>query len=448
MAAPLQSLVQKRQQSVYEVPTGGSRNGKKPMKHALEPAAESLPVTLDDVRRAAARLDGAIIKTPFNKSLTLSQLTGAEIWLKFENLQFTAAFKERGALNKLLCLTAAERAKGVIAASAGNHAQGVAYHAQKLGVPATIVMPSTTPFVKVKQTEEFGAKVVLNGDKFDDTALYAEELAKQHDLTLIHPFDDPEVIAGQGTMALEMLADNPDLDCLVVPVGGGGLISGIAVAAKAIKPEIKIIGVQAERFPSLYRALHDQEYVAKGSSLAEGIAVKTIGKTTFQICRRLVDQVVLVSEDCLERAVSLLLTIEKTVAEGAGAAGLAAILTYPEMFRGKKVGVVLSGGNIDSRLLASLLMRSLIRDGRITQLWVELQDVPGALARVSTIIGSLGGNIIDVSHHRLFTQLPAKETYCDITLETRDQEHLNRILDGLRQAGFVCHIKNADTQGR
>jgi threonine dehydratase len=411
---------------------------------AIKQATAPLPVTLDDVRQAAARLKGAIIRTPFNRSYTLSQLTGAEIWLKFENLQFTAAFKERGALNKLLSLTAEERARGVIAASAGNHAQGVAYHAQKLGIPATIVMPSTTPFVKVKQTEEFGAKVVLQGDKFDDTAAYALELAAKENLTIVHPFDDPLIIAGQGTIGIEMLEDCPDLDCIAVPVGGGGLISGIAVAAKALKPNIEIVGIQAERFPSLKRALTGEDYVPRGASLAEGIAVKTIGATTFEICRQLVDDVLLVNEDSLERAVSLLLTIEKTVTEGAGAAGLAAVLSYPEHFKGKKVGLVLSGGNIDSRLLASLLMRSLVRDGRITRLWVELQDVPGALAQISTIIGGRGGNIVDVSHHRLFTQLPAKETYCDITVETRDQMHLNSILQGLRDAGFVAHIRPAD----
>lgn len=411
---------------------------------AIKKVPAVLPVTLGDIRQAAKRLEGAIIRTPFNRSYTLSNLTGAEIWLKFENLQFTAAFKERGALNKLLSLTAGERAKGVIAASAGNHAQGVAYHAQKLGIPATIVMPNTTPFVKVKQTEEFGAKVVLHGDKFDDTAAYAVELAAKENLTIVHPFDDPLIIAGQGTAGLEMLEDCPELDCIVVPVGGGGLISGIAVAAKALNPKIEIIGVQAERFPSLKRALAGEDYVSKGASLAEGIAVKTIGATTFEICRQLVDDVLLVNEDSLERAVSLLLTIEKTVTEGAGAAGLAAILSHPERFKGKKTALVLTGGNIDSRLLASLLMRSLVRDGRITRLWVELQDVPGALAQISTVIGGRGGNIVDVSHHRLFTQLPAKETYCDITVETRDEMHLKSILQGLRDAGFVAHIRPAD----
>ncbi|RMF10036.1 MAG: threonine ammonia-lyase [Alphaproteobacteria bacterium] len=410
-----------------------------------EPAETPGSVTLDDVRRAAAALKGSVVRTPFTQSITLSRLTGAEIFIKFENLQFTASFKERGALNKLLSLANEERAAGVIAASAGNHAQGVAFHAQRLGIPATIVMPSSTPFVKVRQTEEFGARVVLYGDRFDDTAAYARDLANKEGYTIIHPFDDPQVIAGQGTIALEMLEEVPDLEVLVVPVGGGGLISGMATAAKALNPAIRIVGVQAERFPSLHRALHGQDYVPRGNSLAEGIAVKTIGTLTYRIARRLVDEVVLVNEDSLERAVSLFLNIEKTVAEGAGAAGLAAVISHPESFAGQKVGLVLSGGNIDSRLLASLLMRALVRDGRITRLRVELSDVPGALGRVSTIIGALGGNIIDVSHHRLFSQLPAKETYSDITVETRDRLHLDEIIKAIEDAGFVVHVRNQDT---
>lgn len=409
-----------------------------------QPAAVA-DVTLDDVRRAAARIKGNVVRTPFTKSVTLSSMTGAEIFIKFENLQFTASFKERGALNKLMSLSDAERSVGVIAASAGNHAQGVAYHAQRLGIPAIIVMPSNTPFVKVRQTEEFGAKVVLYGDRFDETAAHAMELAEREGYTVIHPFNDPDVIAGQGTAAIEMLEDVPDLDMLVVPVGGGGLISGMAVAAKAIKPEIQVVAVQAERFPSLYRALRDEDYVNRGNSLAEGIAVKTIGPRPLRIVHDLVDDVLLVSEDSLERAVSLFLNIEKTVSEGAGAAGLAAVLAYPDKFRGRKVGLVLSGGNIDSRLLASLLMRALVREGRITRLRIELSDIPGALGRVSTIIGSLGGNIIDVSHHRLFSQLPAKETYSDITVETRDNQHLKSIIKAVEDAGFVVHVRNQDT---
>jgi threonine dehydratase len=407
--------------------------------------APHLPVSLDDVRRAAAALKGNIVETPFTKSVTLSKLTGADIHIKFENLQFTASFKERGALNKLLSLTDEERSAGVLAASAGNHAQGVAYHAARLGIPATIVMPSNTPFVKVRQTEEFGANVVLYGDRFDDTAAYAKDLAAREGMTIIHPFDDPYVIAGQGTIAIEMLDKVPDLDVLVVPTGGGGLISGIATAAKALNPNIEIVSVQAQRFPSLYRALRNEDYVAQGNSLAEGIAVKTIGSLPLLIARELVDDVLLVNEDSLERGVSLLLNIEKTVVEGAGAAGLAAVLSHPEKFKGRKVGLVLSGGNIDSRLLASLLMRALVRDGRITRLRVELSDIPGALGRVSTIIGSLSGNIIDVSHHRLFSQLPAKETYSDITVESRDRQHLEDIIKAIEDAGFVVHVRNQDT---
>ncbi len=400
-------------------------------------------VTFDDIQRAAEVLDGAIAKTPLNKSITLSKLTGAEVYLKFENLQFTASFKERGALNKLINLTDAQKKNGVIAASAGNHAQGVAYHGTRLGIPTTIVMPVNTPFVKVRQTEEFGATVVLFGDRFDDTAEQALKIAEQQNLTLIHPFDDQDVIAGQGTIGLEVMAACPGLDIILVPVGGGGLISGISIAAKHINPDIKIIGVQAERFPSLYRAIHNNDYIDQGSTLAEGIAVKTIGDKTYAICKDMVDDLLLVNEDALEEAVCMLMTIEKTVPEGAGAAPLAAINSYPDIFRDKKVAMIVSGGNIDPRLLASLLMRGLVREGRITRLRVVLIDVPGALATITKIIGDLGGNIIDVSHHRLFTELPAKETYSNVTLETRDRENLEDILNGLRDAGFTVHINRS-----
>ncbi len=400
-------------------------------------------VTYEDICKAARALKGAIVKTPLNRSITLSKQTGAEIYLKFENQQFTASFKERGALNKLVNLTDEQKKKGVIAASAGNHAQGVAYHGSRLSIPTTIVMPVNTPFVKVSQTEEHGARVVLFGERFDDTALHALYLAEAENLTLVHPFDDPDIIAGQGTIGLEVMESCPDIDIILVPVGGGGLISGIAIAAKQINPDVKIIGVQAERFPSLHRAIHNDDYIAKGSTLAEGIAVKTIGKLTHKICRNLVDDILLVNENALEEAVCMLMTIEKTVPEGAGAAPLAAVNSYPDIFRGKKVAMIVSGGNIDPRLLASLLMRGLVREGRITRLRVELLDVPGALAQISKIIGDLGGNIIDVSHHRLFTELPAKETYSNVTLETRDRENLQDILDGLRSAGFTVHINRS-----
>lgn len=400
-------------------------------------------VTFEDIQRAVTALEGAVIATPLNKSMTLSKVTGAEIYLKFENLQFTASFKERGALNKLVNLTDDQKKNGVIAASAGNHAQGVAYHGSRLGIPTTIVMPVNTPFVKVRQTEEHGAKVVLFGDRFDETALHALKLAEEQQLTLVHPFDDHDVIAGQGTVGLEIMAACPDLDIILVPVGGGGLVSGVAIAAKHINPNIKVIGVQAERFPSLHRAINNNEYIARGSTLAEGIAVKNIGEKTYEICKEMVDDILLVSEDSLEEAVCMLMTVEKTVPEGAGAAPLAAVNSYPEIFRGKKVAMIISGGNIDPRLLASLLMRGLVREGRITRLRVELLDVPGALADITRIIGDLGGNIIDVSHHRLFTELPAKETYSNVTLETRDRENLEDILNGLRSAGFTVRVNRS-----
>lgn len=402
-----------------------------------------MSVDYQTIKEAAKALQGSVVNTPLNKSATLSKITGAEIYIKFENMQFTASFKERGALNKLINLSEAQKKAGVIAASAGNHAQGVAYHGSRLGIPTTIVMPLNTPFVKVSQTEEFGARVILFGERFDDTAQQAERLAEQENLTLVHPFDDDHVIAGQGTIGLEMLEAQPDLDILLVPVGGGGLISGVALAAKAINPEIKIIGVQAKRFPSLHRAIHNNEYEPQGTTLAEGIAVKNIGKRTLDICRQMVDDVLLVDESALEQAVCMLMTIEKTVPEGAGAAPLAAIQEYPELFQGKKVGMILSGGNIDPRLLASLLMRGLVREGRITRLRIELLDVPGALAQITKIIGDLGGNIIDVSHHRLFTELPAKETYSNVTLETRDRENLQQILEGLQSAGFTVHMNRS-----
>lgn len=400
-------------------------------------------VTFDDIQRAALALKGSIAETPLNKSITLSKLTGAEIYLKFENLQFTASFKERGALNKLINLTDKQKENGVIAASAGNHAQGVAYHGSRLGIPTTIVMPVNTPFVKICQTEGHGANVVLFGDRFDETAVHTQMLAEEKKLTLVHPFDDYDVIAGQGTVGLEVMAACPDLDIILVPVGGGGLISGIAIAAKHINPDIKIIGVQAERFPSLHRAVHNNEYISQGSTLAEGIAVKNIGDKTYEICKSVVDDILLVSEDALEEAVCMLMTIEKTVPEGAGAAPLAAVNSYPEIFKDKKVAMIISGGNIDPRLLASLLMRGLVREGRITRLRIVLLDVPGALATITKIIGDLGGNIIDVSHHRLFTELPAKETYSNVTLETRDRENLDDILAGLRSAGFTVHVNRS-----
>ncbi len=402
-------------------------------------------LSLDDMKNAAEGFNGAIKHTPTSHAITLSKMTGADVYIKYENRQFTASFKERGALNKLLNLDDSQKQKGVIAASAGNHAQGVAYHGSRLGIPTTIAMPLGTPFVKIRNTEDLGATVIQVGERFDETAEAALKIAKQKSLTVVHPFDDIHVMTGQGTIALELLKDVPELEMIIVPVGGGGLIAGIATAAKAINPNIKIVGVQSERFPSLYRALNGEDYVPLGSTLAEGIAVKTIGKKTYEVCRKLVDDVLLVSEEEIEMALGLLLTIEKTVSEGAGACPLAALIRYPDYFKNKKVGLILTGGNIDTRLLASILMRSLVRDGRITRLRIELPDIPGALSIISSIIGNKGGNIIDVSHHRLFTELPAKETYSNITLETRDAKHLQDILDELREEGFVVSVnRNID----
>ncbi len=396
-----------------------------------------MSVSLDDVRAAAERIEGAVERTPCLHSRTLSSVAGAQVYLKFENLQFTASFKERGALNKLLQLGAAERERGVIAMSAGNHAQGVAYHAQRLEVPATIVMPTTTPYVKIIQTEHFGARVVLEGKTLAEAAEAAHGIARQERLTFVHPYDDDHIIAGQGTVALEMLEAEPDLDVLLVPVGGGGLISGIATAAKALKPEIEIIAVEAALYPALYHALRGEEATCGGTTIAEGIAVKNIGVRTLEICQRLVDGVVLVSETHLERAVNLLLTIEKTVAEGAGAAGLAALLAEPARFAGRKVGIPICGGNIDPRLLASIIMRELMRDGRIAKLMIDVADSPGQLAHVANIVARHGCSIVEVAHQRLSLDLTAKHTYLDMMIEARDARHVSQIVDHLREEGFV-----------
>jgi threonine dehydratase len=403
---------------------------------AVPQGRDALPVSLDDVKAAAARIGDSIVRTPTLHSLTLSQLTGADVWLKFENLQFTAAYKERGALNTLLQLDEEQRSKGVIAASAGNHAQGLAYHATRLGIPSTIVMPKNTPIVKVTQTEGHGATVILEGETFDAAYARSRELEAEQGLTFVHPFDDPRIIAGQGTVALEMLADVPALDMLVVPLGGGGLISGISTAAKAINPKIEVIGVEAELFPSMYNRINHTEMPLGGDTLAEGIAVKEPGKITAQFVEALVDDIVLVGERKLEESVSLLLQIEKTVVEGAGAAGLAAMLSEPERFRGRKVGTVLCGGNIDTRLLANVLLRDLARSGRLARLRIRLQDRPGALYHVARIFHEQGVNIIEVYHQRVFTSLPAKGLITDIECETRDGNHLDRLMTALRRAQY------------
>ena len=406
--------------------------------------AASGEATLDvaDVRAAAKRIAGAVVRTPTMHSRTLSKITGAEIWLKFENQQFTAAYKERGALNALLLMDEEQRRRGVIAASAGNHSQGLSYHGSRLGVPVTIVMPRTTPTVKVMQTESVGGKVVLEGETFDEAYAYARSMEKQLGLTFIHPFDDPHVAAGQGTVGLEMLEDAPEIETLVVPIGGGGLISGIGTVAKAHVPPVEVIGVQAGLFPSMYARVKGEDLPCGGDTLAEGIAVKEPGAFTSQIVERVVDDIVLVTEPDLEEAVSLLLQIEKTVVEGAGAAGLAAVLAHRERFAGKKVGLVLCGGNIDTRLLANVLLRDLARSGRLARLRISLQDRPGALLKVMHEFDAHNVNILEIYHQRIFTNLPAKGLVTDIECEARDREQLDKLVTALRARGYaVSHVE-------
>ena len=397
---------------------------------------DALPVTLDDVRAAHARIKDAVVRTPTLHSQTLSAMTGADVWLKFENLQFTASFKERGALNRLLLMGDNALKNGVIAASAGNHAQGLAYHGKRLGVPVTIVMPVPTPTVKVTQTEGHGATVVLHGETFDEAYAHARHLEGERALTFVHPFDEEDVIAGQGTVAIEMLEDVPQLDMLAIPIGGGGLLSGMAVAAKGLKPDLSVIGVQAELFPSMYNVIKGTHAPCAGDTLAEGIAVKYPGELTRRFVGELADDIVLVSERQLEECVSLLLQIEKTVAEGAGAAGLAALFARPELFKGRTVGVVLCGGNIDPRLLANVLLRDLARSGRLARLRIRLQDQPGALFNVARIFDEQRVNIIEIYHQRVFTTLPAKGLITDIECETRDRAHLQSLMTALEVAGY------------
>lgn len=399
-------------------------------------AASALPVTIDDVRAAHMRIRDSIVRTPTLISKTLSDMTGASVYLKFENLQFTAAYKERGALNTLLQLSPEARAKGVIAASAGNHAQGLAYHANRLGIPATIVMPRTTPTVKVTQTEGHKANVVLEGETFDAAYAHARVLEAECGYTFVHPFDDPRVIAGQGTAAVEMMEDVPGIDTLLIPIGGGGLISGTGVVARAADHPIEIVGVQAELFPSMYNRIRGTNLPCAGDTLAEGIAVKEPGGITSGMVAELVDDIVLVGERNLEEAVSLLLQIEKTVVEGAGAAGLAALMAYPERFKGRTVGIILCGGNIDTRLLANVLLRDLARSGRLARLRVRLKDQPGALFNVARIFDAQRVNIIEIYHQRIFTSLPAKGLITDIECETRDRAHLDRLIAALRDGGY------------
>lgn len=409
------------------------------MHDIVKPSADhGVPLlTLEDVRGAARRIEGAVVRTDCDYSRTLSEITGAEIWLKFENLQFTAAYKERGALNAMLQLTDQQRAKGVIAASAGNHAQGLAYHGTRLGIPVTIVMPRTTPTIKVMQTESVGGNIVLEGETFDEASAHARLLEQELGLTFVHPFDDPHVAAGQGTVALEMLEDVPELDMLVIPIGGGGLSTGMGTAARGLRPDIGLIGVEAELFPSMYNRLKGTDLPCGGDTLAEGIAVKEPGQFTAKMLAGLLDDVVLVNEGHLESAVSLLLQIEKTVVEGAGAAGLAAVLAYPELFCGRKVGIPLTGGNIDTRLLANVLLRDLARSGRLARLRLVLQDRPGALFNVIREFDRFNVNILEVYHQRIFTHLPAKGLTADIECEARDRGQLDALVTSLRDKGYV-----------
>ncbi len=394
-----------------------------------------MSLALKNIHDAASRLRGKVLVTPCTHSRTLSALTGSEVYLKFENLQFTASFKERGALNKLLSLTPAEKRCGVIAMSAGNHAQGVAYHAKRLGIPAVIVMPQHTPELKVQHTRNHGAEVILHGETFDETTAFAHKMQRKRKLTLVHPYDDEMVMAGQGTVALEMLEQQPDLDTLIVPIGGGGLIAGVATAAKALRPAIDIIGVQSERFPAMAQLLARQSVECALYTVAEGIAVKAPGRLTSGIVRDLVSEILLVSEGELEDAILMLLQIEKTVVEGAGAAGLAALLKSKKRFRRKKVGLILTGGNIDLMSLSSIIQRGLVRSGQLVRLRVETRDVPGALADVSGLIGRTGGNIVEVHHQRAFSVQPLQTVIINFTLRTRGREHFEEIVSALRANG-------------
>ncbi|MCU0941610.1 MAG: threonine ammonia-lyase [Hydrogenophaga sp.] len=396
---------------------------------------------IEHIRAAASRLEGQVLRTPCVESRTLSQITGCQVFLKFENLQYTASFKERGACNKLAQLSADERARGVVAMSAGNHAQGVAYHAQRLGLRAVIVMPRFTPGVKVERTRGFGAEVVLHGDTLDEARAHARTLAAQQGLVFVHPYDDEAIIAGQGTVALEMLADVPDLDTLVIAVGGGGLIAGMATAAKALRPGIEVIGVQTERFPAMVNAIKGTHLPQGSSTIAEGIAVGTPGEVNLPIVRERVDDLLLVDEGDIEQAIVMLLEIEKTLVEGAGAAGLAAVIKHAARFKGRRVGLVLCGGNIDPMLLASIIERGMVRAGRLARVAVNARDVPGNLARITALVAEAGANIDEVHHQRAFTLLAAQNVEIELVLQTRGREHVQQVIDALTAAGFTAHVQ-------
>ncbi len=398
-------------------------------------------LSLQDVEQAAARVAPHVLDTPFVESRTLSQLTGAQIFLKFENLQFTASFKERGACNKLAQLSEEQRQRGVIAMSAGNHAQGVAYHAQRLGLRAVIVMPRFTPGVKVERTRGFGAEVVLHGDTLDEARQHAQALAAAQQLTFVHPYDDEAIMAGQGTVALEMLRVVPDLDALVIAVGGGGLMAGVATVARALRPQIELVGVQTSRFPAMVNALRGTHHPQGSSTIAEGIAVGSPGQLTREVLAERIDDLVLVDEGDIEQALVMLLEIEKTLVEGAGAASLAAILKQPERYRGRKVGLVLCGGNIDPLLLAAIIERGLVRSGRLARIRVSARDVPGMLARITTIVAELGANIEEVHHQRAFTSLAAQNVEIELVVQTRGPDHIDAVLDRLHEAGLEAVLQ-------
>ena len=398
-------------------------------------------LSLQDVEQAATRVAPHVLDTPFVESRTLSQLTGAQIFLKFENLQFTASFKERGACNKLAQLSEEQRQRGVIAMSAGNHAQGVAYHAQRLGLRAVIVMPRFTPGVKVERTRGFGAEVVLHGDTLDEARQHAQALAAAQQLTFVHPYDDEAIMAGQGTVALEMLRVVPDLDALVIAVGGGGLMAGVATVARALRPQIELVGVQTSRFPAMVNALRGTHHPQGSSTIAEGIAVGSPGQLTREVLAERIDDLVLVDEGDIEQALVMLLEIEKTLVEGAGAAGLAAILKQPERYRGRKVGLVLCGGNIDPLLLAAIIERGLVRSGRLARIRVSARDVPGMLARITTIVAELGANIEEVHHQRAFTSLAAQNVEIELVVQTRGPDHIDALLDHLHDAGLEAVLQ-------
>jgi threonine dehydratase len=404
-----------------------------------------MTITLADVQAAGRTLAGAVLRTPMLPAPKLSALTGAEVFVKYENMQVTNSFKDRGAYVKLAALSAAERSRGVIAMSAGNHAQAVAYHSRRLGIPATIVMPVTTPFVKVKATEAYGAKVVLDGETLSECQERAATMARDQALVLVHPYDDPAIIAGQGTVALEMFEDVGDLDVLVVPIGGGGLIAGNAIAAHGLRPAVDIVGVEAALYPSMRNAITGANSPIGGPTLAEGIAVKNVGALTVPVVRELVSDIILVDEAHLERAVNAYLTLQKTMAEGAGAAGLAAMFAAPERFRNRKVGLVLCGGNIDPRILASIMVRELEREHRIVSFRLTIADRPGVLGPIATLLGRLGANILEVDHRRLFLDVPAKGAKLDITVEARDHAHSKEIMLALSEGGYQpVHITTGD----